>query len=62
MSKLGTNIYINSPQNRISKIIVVVLKNRSNKIRSNEIRIRQELPVFFKAAVAILLNFISCNF
>ena len=24
----------------------MVLKNRSNEIRSNEIRIRQELPVF----------------
>ena len=26
----------------------MVLKNRSNKIRSNEIRIRQELPAYFK--------------
>ena len=26
----------------------MVLKNRSNEIRSNEIRIRQELPVYFK--------------
>ena len=26
-------------------MIVIVLKNRSNKIRSNEIRIRRELPV-----------------
>ena len=32
-------------KNRISQILVIVLKNRSNEIRSNEIRIRQELPV-----------------
>ena len=34
-----------SPKNCISQILVIVLKNRSNEIRSNEIRIRQELPV-----------------
>ena len=28
-----------------SKILVIVLKNRSNEIRSNGIRIRRELPV-----------------
>ena len=32
-------------KNRISQILVIVLKNRSNEISSNEIRIRQELPV-----------------
>ena len=37
---------INSPKNSISQILVIALKNRSNEIRSNEIRIRQELPVF----------------
>ena len=37
---------ITSLKNRISQILVIVLKNRSNKIRSNEIRIRQEPPVF----------------
>jgi len=31
---------INSPKNRTSQILVIALKNRSN-----EIRIRQELPV-----------------
>ena len=31
--------------NRISQILVIVLKKRSNEIRSNEIRIRQEPPV-----------------
>ena len=36
---------INSLYIRISQILVIVLKNRSNEIRSNEIRIRQELPV-----------------
>ena len=34
---------------RISQILVIVLKNRSNEIRSNEIRIRQELPVISSA-------------
>ena len=34
-----------SPKNRIIQILVIVLKNRSNKIRSNEIHIRQELSV-----------------
>ena len=43
--------------NRISQILVIVLKNRSNEIRSNEIcsneiRIRQKLPVN-----EILINF-----
>ena len=28
-------------------ILVIVLKNRTNEIRSNEIRIRRELPVLF---------------
>ena len=36
---------INSPWNCISQILVIVLKNCSNEIRSNEIHIRQELPV-----------------
>ena len=36
---------INSPLNCISQVLVIVLKNRSNEIRSNEIRIRRELPV-----------------
>ena len=31
--------------NNISTILVIVLKNRSNEIRNNEIRIKQELPV-----------------
>ena len=30
----------------MSQILVIVLKNRSNEIRGNEIRIKQELPVF----------------
>ena len=34
-----------SPKHRISQILVIVLKNRSNEIRSNEIRIRRELPL-----------------
>ena len=34
-----------SPKNRIRQILVIVLKNRRNEIRSNEIRIRRELPV-----------------
>ena len=34
-----------SPKNHNSQILVIVLKNRSNEIRSNEIRIRRELPV-----------------
>ena len=29
----------------LAKILYTVLKNRSNKIRNNEIRIRRELPV-----------------
>ena len=33
-------------KNRISQILVIVLKNRINEICSNEIRIRRELPVF----------------
>ena len=41
---VGSN-KINSPWNRISQILVIVLKNRSNEIRSNEICIRQEPPV-----------------
>ena len=28
-------------------MLVIVLKNRSNEIRSNEIRIRRELPVLW---------------
>ena len=36
---------LHSPKNCISQILVLVLKNRSNEIRSNEIRISQELPV-----------------
>ena len=39
---------MNSPKNRISQILVIVLKNRSNEIRRNEIRIRREPPVFYK--------------
>ena len=39
---------MNSPKNSISQILVIALKNRSNEIRSNEIRIRQELPVGVK--------------
>ena len=31
-------------ENRIRQILVMVLKNRSNEIGSNEIRIRRELP------------------
>ena len=34
-----------SPKNRISQILAIVLKNRSNEIFSNEVRIRRELPV-----------------
>ena len=34
-----------SPINRISQTLVIVLKNHSNEIRSNEICIRRELPV-----------------
>ena len=34
-----------SPKNRISQILVIVLKNCSNEIHSNEIPIRRELPV-----------------
>ena len=30
----------------LAKFQYIVLKNRSNEIRSNEIRIRRELPVF----------------
>ena len=41
-------------------MIVIVLKNRINKIRSNEIRIRQELPVFL--LVRNDLGVISCVF
>ena len=37
---------LHSPKNCISQILVLVLKNRSNEIRSNEIRISQELPVY----------------
>ena len=37
---------ISSLKNRISQILVIVLKIRSNGICSNEIRIRRELPVF----------------
>ena len=32
-------------KSRISQILVLVLKNGSNEIRSNEISIRRELPV-----------------
>ena len=32
-------------KNHISFILYIVLKNRSNKLSINEIRIRQELPV-----------------
>ena len=39
---------INGPLNRISQILVIVLKNRSYEIRSNEIRIRREPPVKIK--------------
>ena len=35
-----------SPKNRISQILVIVLKNRINETRSNEIRIRRELLVY----------------
>ena len=35
----------NSQRNHISQILVIVFKNRNNEIRSNEIRIKQELPV-----------------
>ena len=38
-------------KNRISQILVIVLKNRSNEIRSNEIRIRRELPVHVNPAI-----------
>ena len=41
---------MNSPKTRISQILVIVLKNRSNEIRSNEILIRQELPVYILRA------------
>ena len=47
---------IYSPKNRISQILVIVLKNRSNEIRSNEIRIRRELPVVTKPLFTILLK------
>ena len=43
-----------SPKNRISQILVIVLKNRSNEIRSNEIRIRQELPVIVMRKYCLL--------
>ena len=36
---------MNSLYNRISQILAIALKNRNNEICSNEIRIRQELPV-----------------
>ena len=35
----------------LAKYIWKVLKNRSNEIRSNEIRIRRELPVDFKIMI-----------
>ena len=37
--------------NRISYILYIVLKNRSNEIGSNEIRIRQELPVIHEGTL-----------
>ena len=38
-------------------MLVVVLKNRSNEIRSNEIRIRRELPVIVFRGSRKLKNF-----
>ena len=44
-------------KNRIlGKFLVMVLKNRSNVIRSNEIRIRRELPVHVSVRTKKLLN------
>ena len=38
---------------RISQILIIVLKNRSNEIRINEIRIRRELPVCQKIQLSV---------
>ena len=46
-------------KNRISQILVIVLKNRSNEICSNEIRIRQELPVLIKMQVKKQTQFLN---
>ena len=37
-------------------MLVVVLKNRSNEIRSNEIRIRRELPVILSLSWIVSNN------
>ena len=40
----------------LGKFFVMVLKNSSNEIRSNEIRIRRELPVFSTNSIWKLHN------
>ena len=40
------NDRINKIKSALGKFLVMVLKNRSNEIRINEIRIRRELPVY----------------
>ena len=42
---------INSPKIALAKYFWKVLKNRSNEIRTNEIRIRRELPVFHSSII-----------
>ena len=44
MTLISTNLLLNSTLG-ISQILVIVLKNHSYEICSNEIRIRRELPV-----------------
>ena len=39
--------------------MVIVLKNRSNQIGSNEIRIRRELPVFPYNSIRGILIFLA---
>ena len=50
-----------APKNRISQILVIVLKNRSNEIRSNEIRIRQEPPENRNGHCAFILSGADIN-
>ena len=45
--------------NHIGQILVIVLKNRSNDIRSNEIRIKRELPVVLLSEKVSILNFME---
>ena len=51
----GTWIKFALAKNRISQILVIALKNRSNEIRSNENRIRRELPVLMLCHMLYIL-------